>query len=388
MVESIEFYEEDTGGPIHTVTGRPVPWLVQHSGLIQLLLEDDPTVRHLRVPVSMPTDRIQTFRKIIKGYPIGSYTKHGEFIIDPLGSQEEKAIEKNVKNRRFNSVQEARAYAIQEILQYLMIDVEDFDGILIYEPYTPPKNVNNNIYASNNEKEMKRRANVTRKRKAILFAEPNGYMSSNEVDKFYKNKNNAIKREGLVVPEFLNEDTIENYVEKHKNYLYELYHSYPKGVEKLKKLLTVKNKEKRNKILANARAERDKEIEERKAEYDKDEKELTAIISRLMKKQKASSYGSRALEEEIDYYDHKLDQLRNEYSDLFNGSNYNGLPFTASRYGYGRGEPLINDPTQKFHNMSAVNFERYLRSKRGKEEKELPYRGSIIGNLFGPNNNL
>jgi hypothetical protein len=385
MVESIEFYEEDTGGPIDTITGGYMRWLVQHSGLIQLLLENDPTVRHLRVPVSMPTDRIQTFRKIIKGYPIGSYTKNGEVIIDPLGSKEEQAIEKNVKNRRFNSVQEARAYAIQDILQYLMIDIRDFDDILIYAPYSPPKNVNNNIYASNNEKEMKRRANVTRKRKAILFAQPNGYMTSNEVEKFYKNKNNAIKREGLVVPEYLNENAIEKYVEQHKNYLYEIHHGYKAGNEKLKKLLTVKNKEKRNKILANAREQLEKDTDARRAEYEKDEKELTAIINNLMKKQKGS-YRSRALEEEIDYYDDQLHKLRNQYSDLFNGSNYNGLPFTSS--GYNRTEPVINDPTQNFDNMSAMNFERYLRSKRGKEEREAPYRGSIVGNLFGPNNNL
>ena len=46
---------------------------------------------------------------------------------------------------------------------------------------------------------------------------------------------------------------------------------------------------------------------------------------------------------------------------------------------------IAKNRSQNFTTMTPIEFERYIRSKRGRAEKQLPYQGSIIGNLFGNN---
>ena len=348
MVESIEFYDEDTGGPIDTLRGKEANWLVYHSGLIQMLLENQPNARHLRVPVSMPNDRIQTFRKIIQGFPLGTYTNKGQVIFDPLGPQEEAHIQKNMEKRRFLTVDNARSNTIGEILRYLMINEESMDEMVKFA--NAP--VNNNYHA----KEIKRRENITIKRRRAT--------------------------NGAVIRNYLNEDTIEDLIEKHKNYLYEAHTKHGRNEEGLRKVLNRKNITKRNeKVEENrrSRARKTSEREKEKAEL----KELENYIAKLYNESKRAS-GARAkyLEDESDYLEDKLDSLRRNYYNVLDFSN-NENTNNTSNYRYWT---LWKNKTQKVKNMSPIEFERYIRSKRGPEEKQLAYQGKMIGNFFGSNN--
>ena len=352
MVESIEFYDEDTGAPIDNLSGAAARWLAEHSGLIQLVLEGNPAQQHLQIPVSMPSDRIQTFRKIIRGIPVG-YTVYNGVEFYPLGPQEEKNIEnafQAVKNNWFGNLEYyrrvARSQTMKEVLQYLMLDDEGKERMLLFDDHNVRYNNNNN------EKELKRRENHTRKfrakrnRNQWKFAN----MSENEIEKY-------MEARGASLNDYMNENAIETRLEGHRYDLYTKYRN--RNPEKLATLLSKNTIAKLNKQRNATR----KNIMKQQEELRKDIEELQKIKNRTKN------------DEEWDYYDNKQRDLYG-YLDAFNNDSYNEY-----------GPNYYNN--RKTNNMSNVAYEKYLRSlRRPGVEKYLPYQGPLIGNFFGNQNNI
>lgn len=332
MIESIEFYDEATEGPVATVSGNKARFLAKHSELIQTLMEIDPTAKHLQVPVSFPGDRLRIFAQLMKDMPLGFY--HGargpnwpgtnEVSWYPLGPEEERNIQAN-----FNKVPKQhsiykdeffdreRYKIIIEVLQFLMLSPEGEEDFIRLNSFNNRRNQNSNRL------EKKRRERATRRAKTGTAA-----------------LNNR---------SYLNENNIEREVEAHKNYLYAIHKKNP---TKLQSLLTRNN------------------IATRKQNQNAINAEI-ANLERQIRNLGRKGYGTRYSEgnyyNSLDYYREKIEELEQDrheiYNRYYNSSSYNNKP------------PLV--------------YERELRgSRREGVEKHLPYQGPLVGNFFGNTNNI
>lgn len=210
MALTVEFFDRRTGGPIVSLSGPKAQWLFEHSQLLQTLVEAEPEEKHFQIPVDFPSDRVQIFRKLLKGIPVGELinTRNGiAASYDPLGPEEEANIQRNINEGRLNAenIYMERARVVMEVLQFLMLEPGTEAELIPFR-----KNTKNN-------NEEKRRRRITRKRKE-------------------KNQGNL---------GYLSEDLIEDLIEEHKNLLYSLHHH--KGPNALRMYLTKKNINTRNK---------------------------------------------------------------------------------------------------------------------------------------------
>ena len=331
MIESIEFYDAETGGPVATVSGKKASFLAKHSELIQILMEIEPTVKHLQVPVSFPGDRLRIFAQLMKDMPLGFYHgAHGpnwpganEVSWYPLGPEEERNIQANFnKMPKQHSIYKdeffdrERYKIILEVLQFLMLSPEGEEDFIRLNSFNNRRNQNSNRL------EKKRRERATRRAKTGTAA-----------------LNNR---------SYLNENNIEREVEAHKNYLYAIHKKNP---TKLHSLLTRNNiaTRKQNQNAINA------EIAD-----------LERTINSLGRKGYGSRYSEQNYYDSLEYYKEKIEELEKR--------KYNIL----DRY-----------YNNTYRNMPPLAYERELRgSRREGVEKHLPYQGPLVGNFFGNQNNL
>ena len=283
---TLDFIDDNTGLPLTTVRGDVAIWFAQNSALIREIIEIDPGKQGYTIHVSLPTDRALILRKILRGEPVGVKDWNSDYVeFYPLGPLEEKDIKAAVGNSKVELNRE-RARVIQQVLQYLIVD-PDVEGEVVLAEY--PKR-------TNEQQERVRRSNITHRRKY----------------------SNIPQQRGLP---FLNENTIEKYVEGHKNYLYKKYLQHPDRKAVLQKFMSKQNVENRN-------ARRTRNVAQRFRNY--------GLASR-------GPLNSLQIPPEL-------------------GINKN------------------------YPRMTSRNFERFIRSKRGKAERNLPYQGNFrLANLFGDN---
>jgi hypothetical protein len=340
---TIEFYEEETGNPIGAVSGPAARWLIENSGLIQMLLENTPNVKTLSVPVSFPSDRIQIFRKLIKGLPVGTYVQNDRYNgpikvaeFAPLGPQEEANIQANIAAGKVpNNIQRERGRVIVEVARFLLLDD------IALRQFVLLTNSNSSANTTNNATEMKRRARITRKRAA------------------QRNKDGYTP--------YLNEDLIEEILNSHKNYLFGKY--YETKANHLKTVLNAANIQSRKNTLNKFNKYQTKRLEE----LERNRKRLEEI---LKKTRYTNNNG---------YIVDKLDRVHNEYRNI----KYANKPFSFTL------SPHVNmlypflDPSVA--KIPAKELERLLRSKQRKgNERYLPSQKNTLGleNLYGPGNNI
>jgi hypothetical protein len=330
----INFVDKD-GNNFDTISGKPAKWLIQHSALLQTFHEIEPTATTFTVPVDMPYGRQELFRKIIKGFPVAEWGVNNigrnVVVYNPV-SEEEEALIANIvkKGNGETTVQKEREKAVQDTLSFLMMDPEA-EARMLRIQY--PKN--------NNAREMSRRRNITKKRK-------NNIVQRLAQNAYHNTNGNYLQQQANeeVIP-FLDEDTIEDLIEKHKDLLYGIYGSRYYSRVRIDKLLNKKNIE-----------ERDKKQEE-------------------YKKRRAKE---RTRRRRYHYNNNNYDPLVNNSNNERNFNLYN-VELLEEYF-----KPFKNiEP----HKMSSREFERYLRSlRREGEEKYLPYQGPLVGNLFGNTNNI
>lgn len=209
MALTVEFFDRRTGGPIVSLSGPKAQWLFEHSQLLQTLVEAEPEEKHFQIPVDFPSDRVQIFRKLLKGIPVGELinTRNGiAASYDPLGPEEEANIQRNINEGRLNpeNIYMERARVVMEVLQFLMLEPGTEAELIPFRKNTKNKN------------EQRRRERITRKR---------------------QQKGNNLG--------YLNEDTIDRLLENHKNLLYAT-HGY-RGPEIMRTYMTKKNYNSRKK---------------------------------------------------------------------------------------------------------------------------------------------
>jgi hypothetical protein len=362
----VDFVNEKTGEHIK-ISGKETTFLLRHSDLLRNLVEMFPGDKFFKISIqNFPYGRTEIFKKILRGQPVGKYIyNHGKKEVEwyPLAKEEEELIAKNLKKGTLQStLQKERERVLYEILSFLMLDPS------VEKEFLKIKNLNNF------NKERLRRKNITRKR--IEATERNLYtqLANNN---YYHN----IKREAerITIP-YLNEDTIENLVEKHKNYLYGTY--APSNRLELIKLLNKNNIEKRNKI-QNARKEK------MLSNLYKQEKNITR--RRRMPRGRYNNNNNDRLEEEEKRLQEEFNNARHDPLYFYNSGPYNTENILRQNLAPFREDPLNNYyyREERLPKMTTEQFERYLRSLRKEgEEKGLPYQGPLVGNLYGNANNI
>ena len=293
---TLDFLNADTGLPLVTVRGSVAKWFAENSAYIREIVGIEPEKKGYTIHVSLPTDRALILGKILRGEPLGVRVVEPSgiptIVWHPLGPLEEADIQAEFSDNP-GEINKERGRVIQQVLQYLMID-PDVEGEVIQIELRPAFN--------NSELEEGRRERITLSR---------------------KNRPLSKKR----IP-YLNENTIEKYVEGHKNYIYKKYLQTPNRKTILQKFMTKKNIENRNNRLS---------------------KHATRHFG---------PHGSW-----------KASSNRHPFNDLY-------IP---SELGINKNYPR----------MKSVNFEKYLRSLRGRAEKNLPYQGNFhLENLFGNQSNV
>ena len=329
----INFVDEN-GNNFDTISGKNAKFLMKYSELLRTLHEIDPTERIFTVPVKMPYGRQELFLKILKGYPVAEWlvdeNGRGKIIYKPVSDEEEEIIANQIKEGIAFDVQEERKQAVFDTLSFLMMDPWAEERMITVEY---PKN--------KNARERMRRYNVTQKRKH------NTYMrlaqNANHNANNYWLELNVIEQ---TMP-FLNEDTIEDLIEKHKDLLYGILRPRYYSTVRLNKLMNEKDI-----------AARDKQWEA----YRGHRRQVRNTRRRHMRYN--NNYYNR-------YYYNSNNNNNNDYYNVQLLEEYfKPFPVDVSK-------------------MSSREFERYLRSlRREGEEKYLPYQGPLVGNLFGNQSNV
>ena len=232
-----DFVDQNSRNHILTIYGKQAKDILNHSPLLQHVFENSPTERKLTIPISFPYGRIDVFKKLMKGDTVGQYVlkpnpsggKLNPYIrfveFDPLSPEEEEVID-NLSNdnelyqepTRVESLpgpllgkfHVERARAIRDILRFFLFDPHYAATFVKIRPL------------SDNNTEKQRRLNIVRNRHVKNkqnFYNRHPFWNPNE------NLDNGILES--TVP-FLDEDTIEDLIEKHKNYLFGMYH--PPGI--------------------------------------------------------------------------------------------------------------------------------------------------------------
>ena len=347
-----------------TLSGKQAREIIKHSGLLQSVLEEDPALKKLTVPISLPYGREALFKKLMTGQPVGRHvlTPSGFDYVEffPLSPEEEEIINtvvntdsKNFFVREFqfplmDEVNLERQQAIEDVLRFFMFDDPRFAQRFVkIEPL------------GEENQETLRRKKISMKRfnpgKSRQQAYPlMWYSNAGELADPLPNTK--------ALP-FLNEDTIESLVEKHKNYLFGMHN--PVNKKRLNQYLTRKNQKNRQ-----------KRFEEQK------DARLKSLANQVNRRRYRRTRG-RA--NENDYYNNSLnanleESQTNPYY-FYEHSNFD-VDSILNRNLY----PFSNKPLNR---MSSLEFERYLRSlRREGEEKYLPYQGPLVGNFFGNTNSV
>jgi hypothetical protein len=329
----INFVDKD-GNNFDTVSGRLAKRLMSYSQLLRTLHEIEPLETTFTIPIDMPYGRLETFKKLIKGYPVVEYRLvNGKEVMwyKPLSDEEEAIIaNEESKGTLKGTVQEERERVIFDVLSFLMIDPRVEHIFITYEDKTSPEN-----------KEFIRRRTVTQKRRDNIYKTltPMLYHNTNEY---------AVERQvnARAMP-FLNEDKIDEIVEKHKDYLYGVYRPRYYSTVRIDKLLNKKDIEERN-------------------------KKLKAFNNaRVKKPTRRRKYSNNS---------------NNFYNRSNNNNNNNDRLYDPQEIFNTYLEPFSSIDIRS---MPSREFERYLRSlRREGEEKYLPNQGPLVGNLFGNTNNL
>ena len=308
---TIDFFHAKTNTPLFTVRGALATWLAEYSALIRNLRNIEESKKGITIHVDLPTDRVLILRKLLRGEPLGvglvkepNYynAMYGAKWYDsvrwyPLGPLEEAEILTYLqtqlkRNPTENEVNEERKQVILLTLQYLMVDREVEDSLIVVDEL--------------------QNALTNHQRKRI----------------------------------WLNENTIEDYIEQHKNYLYSHYGVNHKKRGNLEMMMTRKNIANRN---------------TRQKAFN-DAKEEAMLRKRSMSRRR---YRSRYSE-------------NSNYNSNYNNSRWNEGPYNRVN--------LLMELNQSipYHTMTSLEFERYIRSLRGKKEKNIPYQGEFdLQNLYG-----
>lgn len=330
----INFVDEN-GNNFDTVSGKNAKFLMKYSELLRTLHEIDPNERIFTVPVKMPYGRQELFQKILKGYPVAewrenTYANTYTAWFKPVSDEEEEIIADQIKKGIASDVQEERIKAVFDTLSFLMMDPWAEDRMITIEY---PKN--------ENARERMRRHAITHKRRDNTFRRiaPNAYHNTNN----YGLEQNVIEK---TIP-FLNEDTIEDLIEKHKDLLYRILRPRYYSTVRLNKLMNEKDIAVRNK--------------------------------------QWEAYKKRKENERKTRRQHMRYNNNYHYRYYYNNNNNNNNDL----YNVERLEEYFKPFPVDVSKMSSREFERYLRSlRREGEEKYLPYQGPLVGNLFGNQSNV
>lgn len=351
----INFQNGRTGEHIATVSGKQAKFLMDHSDFLKTLVDINSSQKTFTIPIDFPHGRTEIFKKIIRGQPVGKYVYdhgHKSVVWNSLSDEEEALIAKDLQNGTLRStVQKERQRVLYEVLHYLMLDPT------VEERFLKIENVNNS------NKERLRRKNITRKRVLNVATNLAGENESNNYYLMEKAREKAIP--------FLNEDTIEKLIEKHKNYLYGRY--APHSKRELEKYMSKKNIEKRNTI----QEERTKQM---KLNLERQQKNLERRQSRRLRRGRAYNNNNNNNNNESEWW--LMTELNNARRDPF--YFYKGGPYNEDTI---RQTNLAPFQMKSLNKLSNIEFERYLRSLRKEgEEKYLPYQGPLVGNLYGNTN--
>ena len=322
---TIDFIDADRNLPLVTLRGADASWIRKHSGLIQQLENIEKSNKGYTVPVSLPTDRALILKKLLRKEPLG-FMGHGTYYTRWYPLGPEEEAE------IFAHLQDERKKKGLEGPP-TALELNDERGHVIYQVLTylmlDPASEQDLILINSPE----------------TVAPPNANRNERVRRSAISNRREYGNRRGRGLP-YLNEDQIQNYIETHKNHLYSWYGDNPKLRGRLNTLMTRKNVAERN---AKQQAFKNKQ------------------------EQKRERRRTRA---------HKWWSNSNNNSNNYN--NNNDGPF------YRVNMPLeLNQFGKNYSRMSSLEFERFIRSLRGKAEKDLPYQGNLSPrNLFGNANNL
>ncbi len=360
----LDFIDLYSGQTIITVSGKQAKNILKHSELLRNILRDDSSdtsleiqnqqetiFKKLAIPVAFPHGREETFKKILRGNTLGEYVlkvkspnKYGNINydvvveFDPLSPEEEKMIkdlpEKTKKGSSFQKliyiddhfpgpvfgrVQVERAKAIRDILRFFMFDPAFVTSLIKIRPLSEEDQFRRNYGRREYGKHIIDRYKIYGNQFDIL-----------------NNKNLAVLNE---LP-YLNEDTIQNLVEKHKNYLFGLYDPNLRTSSKLKTLMTRKNVDKRQAIFNKHKEEANKKLSARER----------AARRRLTRRTGSNNNNN---------VNRAYQNLENIESNLRDPSYYyEGSPYNARYLNYTDFAPFQNIPIDK---MSSIEFETYLR---------------------------
>lgn len=356
----LNFVEAETNAPIATLAGRDANFLIQHSDLVKSLLEINASQRILTIPVGMPHGRMEIFKKILRKEPVGRYVLENRRKVvkwNPLSKEEERLIVNELGNGLSDDLlQSERERVLHTVLHYLMLDPS------VEEKFLRIENLNNS------NKETRRRNKITRKR--IMNKEVN--LATRNPNEYQNNIYDLQDEAARVTVPFLNEDKIENLVEKHKNLIYGTYAR--RNRNQLEKRMTAKNIANRNRRVETLQREQ----QERIARL---ERELERAYQHMNRFHRADPNNNNWVNAEDQIFALQ-EELENERRNLY--PQYEGGPFNTNLLMEINLAPFRNKNLKK---MSDIEFERYLRSLRKEgEEKTLPYQGPLVGNFYGNQN--
>lgn len=144
-IQQIQFVNKDTNTPIVSVKGDLVKLLLEHSELIQTLLElsNTPNSPILTVPVGLGPERETLLSYILSQKPIGRLRANGTKHFYQVGSQEEKNIERKIRkivsnSNRLKAAEDERQQTILETLRYLLIPDDIALSLLKFDPVPKP----------------------------------------------------------------------------------------------------------------------------------------------------------------------------------------------------------------------------------------------------------
>ena len=337
--------------------------MIEHSDLVKTLLEINSSQRIVTIPVGMPHGRMEIFKKILRKEPVGKYVlENGRKVVkwNPLSKEEERLIANELGNGVSEYLlQSERKRVLHTILQFLLLDDSVEDKFLRIE------NLNNS------NKETRRRNKIGQNR--IVQRQINAAMENQNQNNGYYYQEEARRK---AMP-FLNEDTIDRLLEKHKNYVYGTY--APTNRTTLAKRLTAKNIANRNTTIGPRKREKEKQIEKLRRDLEKARRNRDRFRERYNYADNnwgiAENHNDHVqqLEEELEA---KTQNQRNNPYSLYEDGPFNIRILTETNLA-----PFRNKELEK---MSDIEFERYLRSLRKKgNEKYLPYQGPLVGNLYG-----
>jgi len=382
----LDFIDLYSGQTIITVSGKQAKNILKHSELLRNILRDDSSdtsleiqnqqetiFKKLAIPVAFPHGREETFKKILRGNTLGEYVlkvkspnKYGNINydvvveFDPLSPEEEKMIkdlpEKTKKGSSFQKliyiddhfpgpvfgrVQVERAKAIRDILRFFMFDPAFVTSLIKIRPLS--------------EEDQFRRNYGTREYGKHIIDRYKMY--GNQFD-ILNNKNLAVLNE---LP-YLNEDTIQNLVEKHKNYLFGLYDPNLRRSSKLKTLMTRKNVDKRQAIFTGYKEGANKKLSARER----------AARRRLTRRTGSNNNNVNRAYQNLENIESNL----RDPSYYYNRSPYNVRYLNDTDFA-----AFQNIPIDK---MSSIEFETYLRRlAREQEAYNEAYRSAFHENGEG-----